>query len=223
MKITLKDIEEFDISVLDKVPSSLEEAYAQVEMKTSLVDTGVPEGLKEVTDYNKISLGHFIILEKLLSMQISGEAKIKLMMPYIVRPDDEKKLDNDDEDKEKKHKDSIYDINLGAAYGIFNRFMQKRHQYLFKDYNGVIYATQSDEDDDEADDEDDGTSVDGGQSAREFHNQKFYWYNLVGTICNDDIFRRQDAIELMMYEVMPFLAEKRSLAIVEQLEAKSRQ
>ena len=130
-------------------------------------------------------------------------------------------VDTGDEDavKEGEHKDAVLDENIGNVYGAFNRFMDVRKTYLYKTYNGVIYETLDEEEDDE--EEKEGTNVGSSTSARAFHTKKFFWNSMIADVAGNDIFKFSEVVELMMYVVMPFLAEKRSLQIVEYLEAKA--
>lgn len=223
MRINLKNINEFDTEKLSGKANNFLEAFELSETKTSFKDGGVGD-FTEVTDINKISFGHFIIIEQILSLELSEEDKLRKVLPYLVRPFLEDLLDNEDEEKEEDHKEEVEQMAIGSVYGVFNRFIAIRNEYLFKTYNGVIYGTLTEDEDDGTEDneEDTDTQTSSALSSREFYNKKFFWYNLIGAVANDDIFRRQAAVELPMYEVMPFLAEKRNKAIVENLEAKSR-
>ena len=201
-------------------PSSFKEVASKKIALESLVDTGIV-GYKEITDLNKISFGHFILLEKLLAIPQDGDKKALMLMPIVLRPLDEVKLDNEDVDKESKHKEAILDLPIGVIYGSFNRFLELRKTYLYKTYNGVIYGTLEESEDDDTEEEEEGTRTDSSQSARQFHNEKFFWHNMVADVSGNNIFKFQETVELMMYEVMPFLAEKRSKEIVEYLEHKA--
>ena len=66
-----------------------------------------------------------------------------------------------------------------------------------------------------------GTHVDSSQSAREFHTKLFFWNTMISSVANGNIFDFERAVELPMYVVMPYLAEKRSMQIVDNLEAKA--
>lgn len=221
MRVTLQNLSDFDVNNVSEKIETYDDVLRISSLKTSLTDSGLPEEFKEVTNLNNISFGHFILLEKILELDINQEAKLRQISPYLIRPKDEKQLDNEDQEAEAAHVKRVEELDIGIIYGVFNRFLPLRKEYLFKTYNGVIYATYDPEDKDE-DDEDDEQDTDKTISARQFHTKKFFWYSLIGTVCNDDIFKRADAVELMMYEVMPFLAEKRSLQIIENLEARDR-
>ena len=221
MKITLNNIADLDSLIVDK-PKTFKETYSNGEIRNSFKDSGV-QGFKEITDISKISFGHFIVIEKILQIEADENEKMKMIAQYILRPEGEAMLDNDDAEKEAKHASKVLELPIGSVYAAFTRFIEKRNQYLFKDFNGVIYGTLDADDEIKDDDDDkDSKSTDSSVSAREFYNKKFFWYNLIGTVAGGDIFKRQLPIELPMYEVMPFLAEKRNLAIVENLEAKAR-
>jgi hypothetical protein len=219
-RITLKNHKDLDDLKKDfKEPESIAEILEYRAVKSSVMDNGISK-FKEITDLNKISFGHFILIEKILDLAIDSDAKVKMVSPIILRPLGEPKLDNEDRIKEQNHVDNVEDENVGNIYGAFNRFMEIRKTFLYKTYNGVIYGTL-DEDDEDDDDEEEGTSTNSGSSARAFHTKKFFWQEMIDSVANGDIFKHSQVVELMMYVVMPHLAQKRSLGIVEYLEHKA--
>lgn len=201
-------------------PQSISEVIQNRLIHESLKDKGITR-FKEIKDINQISFGHFIVLEKILALdKLSLEEKVAMMSPILLRPLNELKLDNENKERESSHKEMVYDEPIGNIYGAFNRYLELRHTYLYKTYNGVIYETL-DEDEDDEDEKEEGTNINSGQSARQFHHKKFFWNGLISQVANGDIFKFSQAVDLMMYVVMPFLAEKRSLQIVEYLEHKA--
>ena len=219
-KITLRNQKELDSLRDDSMKvNSIDELLLRKVLEDSLQDNGI-ENFKEITNLNNISFGHFILIEKILSVEnLSPDERVAMLSPIILRPLDELKIDNEDAVKESEHKESVFDENIGNIYGAFNRFMEVRKIYLYKTYNGVIYETLDEEEDDE--EEKEGTNVGSSTSARAFHTKKFFWNSMISDVAGNDIFKFSEAVELMMYVVMPFLAEKRSLQIVEYLEAKA--
>ena len=219
-KITLRNQKELESLREDSLKvSSIDELLLRKVLEDSLHDNGI-ENFKEIKNLNNISFGHFILIEKILSVEnLSPDERVAMLSPIILRPLDELKIDNEDAVKENAHKESVFDENIGNIYGAFNRFMEVRKTYLYKTYNGVIYETLDEDEDDE--EEKEGTNVGSSTSARAFHTKKFFWNSMISDVAGNDIFKFSKAVELMMYVVMPFLAEKRSLQIVEYLEAKA--
>lgn len=219
-KYTLNNFNKDSINEFLKTkPKDFSEAFKYKSIEDSLKDNGITE-FKEITDINQISFGHFILIEKILGLEIELDDKLKLIAPVILRPLGEAKLDNDNKEKEDKHKASVFEEPIGNIYGAFTRFLELRRVYLYKTYNGVIYGTLYE--DEEEEEEEEGTNIGSTQSAREFHTKKFFWNSMISLVAGGDIFRFNDTLELMMYTVMPFLAEKRSLEIIETLEYKQR-
>jgi len=200
-------------------PESIDDILSYRDLKSSLEDNGHP--FKEVTDFNTISFGHFIVMEKILGFNIDTEKKTRMLLPYILRPINEDKLDNSNKELEDKHIQEVLNYSIGSTLAAFTRFLEIRNTYLYKTYNGVIYGTLYDDDDDD-DEEDKETHIDSSQSAREFHTKKFFWNELILVVAGGSIFETDRAVELPMFVVMPFLAQKRSLQIVENLEQKAR-
>jgi len=220
-RITLRNQKELEsLRSSSKEVNSIDELLLRKVLEDSLQDNGI-DNFKEITNLNNISFGHFILIEKILAIEkLSPDERVAMLSPIILRPLDELKIDNEDAVKESEHKDAVLDENIGNVYGAFNRFMELRKTYLYKTYNGVIYETL-DEDDDDEEEEKEGTNVGSSTSARAFHTKKFFWNSMISDVAGNDIFKFSEAVELMMYVVMPFLAEKRSLQIVEYLEAKA--
>tara|TARA_R110002096_G_scaffold435952_1_gene664518 strand:+ start:2684 stop:3358 length:675 start_codon:yes stop_codon:yes gene_type:complete len=219
-RITLRNQHELEsLRTNSKEVNSIDELLLRKVLEDSLQDNGVDD-FKEITNLNNISFGHFILIEKILAVEkLSPDERVAMLSPIILRPLNELKIDNEDAVKEGEHKDAVLDENIGNVYGAFNRFMDVRKTYLYKTYNGVIYETLDEEEDDE--EEKEGTNVGSSTSARAFHTKKFFWNSMIADVAGNDIFKFSEVVELMMYVVMPFLAEKRSLQIVEYLEAKA--
>ncbi len=220
MIINLNNLEELEMIMLeyDNV-ETLEGLVKRKSIKDSMEATDIV-GFQEIKDLNNISFGHFILIEKILELKIKDADKLRLVSPVIFRPLGEPQIDNEDAVKENKHKESVLEtIPIGAIYNGFNRFMELRHKYLYKTYNGVIYGTYDPEEKEEEKEE--GTSINTGTSARNFHTKKFFWNSMISDIAQGDIFKFDKVVDLMMYVVMPYLAEKRSLSIVEYLEHKA--
>ncbi len=219
-RITLRNQKELEsLRSSSKEVNSIDELLLRKVLEDSLQDNGI-ENFKEITNLNNISFGHFILIEKILAIEkLSPDERVTMLSPIILRPLDELKIDNEDAIKEDKHKESVLDENIGNVYGAFNRFLEIRKTYLYKTYNGVIYETL--DEDEEEEEEKEGTNVGSSTSARAFHTKKFFWNSMISDVAGNDIFKFSEVVELMMYVVMPFLAEKRSLQIVEYLEAKA--
>ena len=219
-RITLRNQKELEsLRNSSKQVNSIDELLLRKVLEESLQDNGI-ENFKEITNLNNISFGHFILIEKILAVEkLSPDERVAMLSPIILRPLNELKIDNEDAAKEAEHKDAVLDENIGNVYGAFNRFMDVRKTYLYKTYNGVIYETLDEDEDDE--EEKEGTNVGSSTSARAFHTKKFFWNSMIADVAGNDIFKFSEVVELMMYVVMPFLAEKRSLQIVEYLEAKA--
>lgn len=218
-KVTLRNQKEFEANKSDYEvkPQSIKDAINRKALVSSLKDNGIND-FKEVTDFNAISFGHFILIEKILALELDdSDEKVRMIAPIILRPLGELKLDNEDAEKESAHKEKVLDEPIGNIVGSFNRLLEIRHKYLYSTYNGVIYGMIEDADEDE----EEGTNISTGTSAREFHSKKFFWNSMISDVAGGDIFKFNEVVDLMMYVVMPFLAEKRSLAIVERLEHKA--
>ena len=215
--INLKNYKQVDVNEI--LTNATEENIGEAEKLITCHENKVaPDEFKSIKDFNHISFGHFIMLEKIITAGLDEQIMLQQIMPLVLRPATEDLLDNEDLEKEKEHTKKILDLPIGVIMNEFLTYSKLRVKYVFNDYNGVIYATIDKDKKDEPEEDEDETSSNSGDTAREDYNKRFFWYNLIGTVANDDIFKRPTAINLPMYEVMPFLAEKRYKEIIERLE-----
>lgn len=202
--------------------TGLKKFKAGRSISASMGNEKIPTSLKIISDMGSISFGHFIITEKILTHEkMEHPEKFKMILPYLLRPIKEEYLDNSDQKKEDAHVSNVLNIDIGVCNKVFEDYLALRDGYLYKTFNGVIYAPKEEEETEE-DKEDEDINEGGGQSARAFHYKKFFWIDLIMLIANGDVFREQEVVELPMHRVMVHFAKKRSLEIVETLEAKAR-
>ena len=217
--INLMNYKQFDVNDRLEKSNDNEEIQGLTSLLGCYSSGELPSGLKSIDNMHNISFGHFVIIEKLITRNVEEQQMLQSLMPYLLRPSEEGFLDNEDLDAEAMHSQTVLNVNIGVIQEQFIKFNELRTKYLFKDYNGVIYATiEKETDEKDEDDSDEETNVDSSDTARGDYNKRFFWYNLIGSVCDGDIFRRSDALNLPMYEVMPFFAEKRYKEIIERLE-----
>lgn len=223
MKITLDNYKEA-LSGDIHVPEDKLEAYSfKTRMVNSIENNEVPNDLKEISNIDSISWGHFVTIETYLTLGLDEVQLLKTVVPYLLRPKSEDILDNEDEEKEARHVAYVNSLDIGIVLAIFDRYISLRKQYLFKRYNGVIYKAidESRNQQDKEENEEPTHSANGVQSAEEMYSKKFFWHNLTMYIANGNLFDYQKALDMKMALVMVHLAEKKMKEIIEDLHFKA--
>jgi len=223
MRVTLNNYDTIEEELM--ALSKIELFKAKRSIEASISNSKIPTSLKQITDIGKMSFGHFIVMEKIItSDQLSNKEMVKMLAPFVLRPKDEETLDNSDVKKEKIHVSNVLNLDIGVINKAHADYIDLRDKYLYSTYNGVIYAPKKTEEElkEEEEESKQNINVDGSQSARDFHNKKFFWTDLIMFLADGDIFKEQEVVELPMHRVMIHFARKRSLDIIESLEAKAR-
>lgn len=178
---------------------------------------------KEVTDKFKVyesvfelTLGQFIMIEQILTgkFKFKRESDMDIEIgSYLLRPLDEKDFDNTDPEKEKHIRSMIMELPVENFYSAINKFLKNRELVVFKQFSGVFYETQSDEDSDEK------KEVDTSEQTEASFNQQWYWYNIVRSLAQEDIRRYDEVYMLKMDVVLPemsYLAQRNKIESAQQ-------
>lgn len=154
-------------------------------------------------DVNDLVLGQFIMLEQI----ITGKTKLPdhlidlEIAKLIIRPKDDEVFDNEDPVKESQNHKDVLNLDVRHVYYVLNTYIENRNKILFKDFAGVFYEP---EDDDEESDEQEATSD-------MLFNQQWYWYSIVRMLSGEDIHKYEKTYMLPMRTVLPemsYLAQK---------------
>jgi len=189
-------------------------------IQASVENKEIPSDLKPITNIRKISFGHFQLLEKIITSGLEYNKLLKIIAPYILRPVNEYILDNENEKTEKEHVEKVNNLDIGIVINAFEIYLKTRDTFLYKDYNGVIYAAKEKEEDKIEEDDDVVTTTDTSETARSLYEKKFFWHNLTKFIAGD-FWHEQEALDSLMGKVIIYLAEDRNRQIVENLEHKA--
>lgn len=157
-------------------------------------------------DVNDLVLGQFIMLEQI----ITGKTKLPdhlidlEIAKLIIRPKEDEVFDNEDPVKESKNHNDVMNLDVRHVYYVLNTYIENRNKILFKDFAGVFYEP---EDEDEESDEQDTTSD-------MLFNQQWYWYSIVRMLSGEDIHKYEQTYMLPMRTVLPemsYLAQKNKI------------
>jgi hypothetical protein len=215
MKITLSNYEDYREGKIEEPDSTILLTLQKRDIRNSFKKTELPKEFKHIEDIHNISLGHFQIIEQIISSEtIDENKKLKLLAQFVIRPADEDLLNNADKDKENVHLKLLSDLEMGIIFNAITKYYELRDIYLYKRFNGVLYAAKSDNEEEKTE----APSSNSAQIARAAHEKKFFWHKINMNIAGGSVFDVQKALNLPMSKVMPILAEQRSEAMVVELE-----
>lgn len=211
---------EDDLKVYLKSLSALE----HITLLRSMQETYPIKAEPDVTDYIKehfnyydnvfdLVLGQFIMIEQILTgkFKFQNETDLDLeLLTYVLRPKGEKEFDNTSTSKEAEHREAILNTPVQDLYCLLNKFLIDRDNVLFKQFSGVFYSTQDEEED---------PDVISTPTPDELFNQQWYWYSIVRMLAQEDI-RRYDSIYMLKMSVvlpeMSYLSQKNKIEAANQ-------
>jgi hypothetical protein len=180
-----------------------------------------PQGGKRFyTNVESLVLGQFIMLEQI----ITGKTKLAdhlidlELAKLIIRPIKHEVFDNSDPVLEQNNESDILNMDVREVYWVLENFIESRNKTLFKDFSGVFYDVNEDE---EGDDEED---VVRNRTSEMLFNQQWYWYSIVRMLANEDITKYEEIYMLPMNVVLPemsYLAQKSKIESTKQRESQA--
>ena len=193
----------FGLNDIEKIRfiAFFEEVYPVQENMIKSDDLAKDKNISENVD--DLVLGQFIMLEQI----ITGKTKLPdhlvdlEIAKLIVRPKDDLVFDNEDYLKESNNQEDILDLDVRKVYYILNGYIENRNKTLFKDFAGVFYEPEDEEQEDDKEDSDNDM----------IFNQQWYWYSIVRMLSGDDIHKYEQTYMLSMRTVLPemsYLAQK---------------
>ena len=163
----------------------------------------------------ELVLGQFIMLEQVITRKTPlPEHQIDLeILKLIIRPKNHKEFDNTNPSDEVINQSNILSYDVREVYWVLENFMKNRNQTLFKDYAGVFYDVNDDEEEEEDSRE---------TSFETSFNQQWYWYSVVRMLANEDVHKYADTYMLPMSTVLPemsYIAQKNKIESARQRQA----
>lgn len=167
------------------------------------------------TSVDSLVLGQFIMLEQIITgkTQLPDHLIDFEILKLIVRPKEDDIFDNGSEQKEKDNEDYILNCDVRFVYSILERYIDNRNKTLFKDFAGVFYEPNDEEDEEEEDVK--------HRTAEMLFNHQWYWYGIVRMLSGEDIHRYEETYLLPMRIVLPemsYLAQKNKIESAKQRE-----
>tara|TARA_R110000782_G_scaffold209248_1_gene297478 strand:- start:356 stop:1033 length:678 start_codon:yes stop_codon:yes gene_type:complete len=194
----------FGLNDIEKIRfiAFFEEVYPVQENIIKSDELAKEKNISENVD--DLVLGQFIMLEQI----ITGKTKLPdhlvdlEIAKLIVRPKEDLVFDNENPSKESDNQEDILDLDVRKIYYVLNKYIDNRNKTLFKDFAGVFY---------EPEDEDEENSEENDYANDMIFNQQWYWYSIVRMLSGDDIHKYEQTYMLPMRTVLPemsYLAQK---------------
>ncbi len=196
----------FGLNDIDKLRfiAFFEEVYPVQDNMIKSDDVVKEKTISENVD--DLVLGQFIMLEQI----ITGKTKLPdhlvdlEIAKLIVRPKSDLVFDNEDYLKESDNQEYILDLDVRKVYYILNSYIENRNKTLFKDFAGVFYEPEEEEE--EGNEQDSESDI--------LFNQQWYWYSMVRMLSGEDIHKYEETYMLSMRTVLPemsYLAQKNKI------------
>jgi len=144
-------------------------------------------------------LGQFIMLEQIITGKTKFTSENQRDLEFaklILRPKHHKEFDNENPDDEKQNEQDILSSPVQDVYSVVNFYLENRDYVLFKQFSGVFYEINDDEEDIEEEEKENKTN------ENLFHSQ-WYWYSMVRMLAKEDITRYDEIYMLKMSKVLP--------------------
>lgn len=185
----------------------IEEVYPIQD--TSYISDYIKENFQVTQTVDDAVLGQFIMLEQIVTGKTKFTKDYQRDLAFaklILRPKHHEVFDNENPEDEKLNEQMILSSPVQDVYSAINTYLDNRDFVLFKQFAGVFYEVQ-----DEDEEEDEEEVIDGNKTADALFRQQWYWYSIVRTLAKEDITRYQEIYMLKMATVLPemsFLAQR---------------
>ena len=166
---------------------------------------------------DELVLGQFIMIEQIITGKTKYESDAEndfALAQLLMRPIQHELFDNEEPKVEQQNREAILNTDVREVYAVLKRYLDDREFVLFKQFKGVFYEVNEDEDVQDEEDTD--------KAGKELFQQQWYWYSMVRMLAQEDITRYEDIYMLKMSVVMPemsYLAQKNKIEAAEQRQA----
>jgi hypothetical protein len=167
---------------------------------------------------NHLILGQFIMIEQIITGKVNYESSAHNdleLAKLIMRPNHHEIFDNENIEDEEFNEKKILDTDVRQVYAVLQKFLDDREFVLFKQFKGVFYEVNEDEEYDEEVVEKTGEAL---------FQQQWYWYSMVRLLAKEDITKYEDIYMLNMSVVMPemsYLAQKNKIESARQRQSQA--
>jgi len=191
-----------------KISREINDVYPIKERK--VITDYIKRNFSYISKVDDAVLGQFIMLEQIITGKMTFEKEYDRDLAFaklILRPKHHKEFDNEKVEDEIENEKAILASPVQDVYSAINTYLDNRDFVLFKQFSGVFYEINEDEEDNEEERQEDKT-------AENLFHQQWYWYSIVRKLANEDITKYGEIYMLKMATVLPemsFLAQREKI------------
>lgn len=178
---------------------------------TSYVSDYIKEHFTVTPTVESAVLGQFIMLEQIVTGKTKFTKDYERDLEFaklILRPKHHKVFDNENPQDEVENEKMILASPVQDIYSAINTYLDNRDFTLFKQFAGVFYEVNDDEEEEQEQELD---QTDTQRTADALFRQQWYWYSIVRMLAKEDITKYEEIYMLPMRTVLPemsYLAQK---------------
>ena len=124
---------------------------------------------------DELVLGQFIMIEQIITGKTKYESDAEndfALAQLLMRPSQHDAFDNENPKTEQQNSEAILNTDVREVYTVLKRFLDDREFVLFKQFKGVFYEVNDDED---IQDEEEVAD----KAGKDLFQQQWYWYSMV--------------------------------------------
>ena len=167
-------------------------------------------------------LGQFIMLEQIITGKTTFSNEYERDLTFaklLLRPKHHKEFDNENPNDEVENEKNILSSPVQDVYNAINKYLDNRDFVLFKQFSGVFYEINDDEDQ-----EDEQEEKQEDKTSQNLFHQQWYWYSIVRKLANEDITKYEEIYMLKMATVLPemsYLAQREKIESTQRRQAQA--
>jgi len=190
----IKHKEDDDIESWTSEMDSYQLSLLESDLKSyPLPKTGkVTNKLHESTVIYDMSFGQFMMLENILTSELTPSESGLHLAKLVIRPE-EGLFNNDNPEIERLNEEAILNSNAAWVESVIHKMLIDRHETLFVKHAGVVYREP---DELSSLSEDEGTDT--ALTSEEEYMSTWNLYNMAKSFVNDDITRLVEAYDVKM-------------------------
>lgn len=166
-------------------------------------------------NHDKLTFAQFISIESTLEASRHIEDSIVLVVSEVLRPLSEEVYSNDNEERNRIHREAISNLLAEDVYYIFIEVINRRNDFHYKKYKNVFVVEK------ETDEED--TSEDPKHPQESNFYKNWHWYTYIRELAQEDIRRYEEILLMPMDMIAPEISYRQGLAKLQKQEMAERE
>lgn len=165
-------------------------------------------------NYEKLTFAQFISIESTMEKSRDIEDSIVFVVSEVLRPLSEDVYSNDNEERNRAHREAVSNLLAEDVYYIFIDAINKRNDFHYKKYKNV-FVVERETDEDE--------SEDPKQPQESNFYKNWHWYTYIRELAQEDIRRYEEILLMPMDMIAPEISYRQGLAKLQKQEMAERE